>query len=481
MNLPKLRRIEKGFCSNKNNYIKISYKITNNRGKINRRNFFDYRPSLSKIQSTNYISKMTLSPNQKTNFILNNKIKNSTSHNNIIFPSSTINNSSFKNNQKKFISTITLTKNNKYNNSFDNNLSSSKIDNLLDKTQILFQNTINLKKSLSEQRIDKKSKKINSLKNEDIKESLSINKVLTKFKINKIIADKSKNLCLNFERQTNLFNEKFKNTILSEKFINFQIKKHRNFIFGKDDKSINSLNKYMINSGNLGYNTKDLITKEVLKALDKKDIKIILSDLFYFKNVNKNIVNLLKNIKSNSLTDLLNSEERKEKEDEEISESEKEIDNKDVKNNNNKENELDKLKKMDNKSMFVEFDKYVKKLINKDLDKRLKQINKKDKNKNDKQDNVNSCDAKARMINGIKSFERDEKIEDACFRSFFNNINKEMTKEHFIENNNRKLCKEDFFQYRKNKKHKEEKKYNELVLKYLDALKKIHFKTNKYY
>jgi hypothetical protein len=236
----------------------------------------------------------------------------------------------------------------------------------------------------------------------------------------------------------------------------------------------------MINSINPGYNTKELIIKEVIKSLNKKDIKIILSDLFYFKNVNKNIVNSIKNIKSNSLTDLLNIEEGKEKEDEVMTESEKETEN-NIKNNNNRENEIDKLKKLDNKSMLVEFDKYVKKLINKDLDKRLKQINKKEKNRDFKRDNINSCDAKVRMINGIKSFEKDEKSEDACFRSFFYNINKEMTKEHFIENNNRRLCKEDFFQYRKEKKLKEEKQYNELVLKYLDTLKKIHFKTNKYY
>jgi hypothetical protein len=295
-----------------------------------------------------------------------------------------------------------------------------------------------------------------------------------------MISDKSKNLCLNFEKQKSLFNEKFKNTILSEKFINKQIKKHRNFIFDKDYKSINMLNKYMINSINPGYNTKELIIKEVIKSLNKKDIKIILSDLFYFKNVNKNIVNSIKNIKSNSLTDLLNIEEGKEKEDEVMTESEKETEN-NIKNNNNRENEIDKLKKLDNESMLVEFDKYVKKLINKDLDKRLKQINKKEKNRDFKRDNINSCDAKVRMINGIKSFEKDEKSEDACFRSFFYNINKEMTKEHFIENNNRRLCKEDFFQYRKEKKLKEEKQYNELVLKYLDTLKKIHFKTNKYY
>ena len=481
MNLPKLRGIENGFCSTKNNYIKISYKIANNRGKINRRNFFNYKPSLSKVQSTNDISKMTFSPNQKSNFILYNKIKNSTSQNNIIFPSTTINNSKgLKNDKRKFISTLTLTKNNKYNNSFDNNLSSSKIDKLLNKTQTFMQNSFNLQKSLSEQKLDIKNKKINLSKKGQIKESLNINKVLTKFKINKIISDKSKNLCLNFEKQNSLFNEKFKNTIISEKFINYQIKKHRNFIFDKDDKSINKLKKYMINSGNSSHNTKDLIMKEVIKSLNKKDIKIILSDLFYFKNVNKNIVNSIKNIKSNSLKDLLNLEEGKEKEDEEMTESEKETENKNIKNNNNKENEIDKLKKLDNENMLLEFDKYVKKLINKDLDKRLKQINKKDKKKDDKQDNINSCDAKVRMVNGIKSFEKDEKIEDACFRSFFYNINKEMTKEHFIENNNRRLCKEDFFQYRKTKKLKEEKQYNDLVLKYLDTLKKIHFKINKY-
>ena len=480
MNLPKIRGIENGFCSTKNNYIKISYKIANNRENANRRNIFNYRPSLSKIQSTNYISKMTLSPNQKSNFIQYNKIKNS-SHNNIIFPSTTINNSTgFKNNKRKFISTITLTKNNKYNNSFDNNLSSSKFDKLLNKTQSIYQNSFNLKKSLSGQKLDIKTKKINLPKNSQIKESLNINKVLTKFKINKIIADKTKNLCLNFEKQNSLFNEKFKNTIISEKFINYQIKKHRNFIFDKDDKPINKLKKYLINNGNSIYSTKDLIAKEVIKSLNKKDIKIILSDLFYFKNVNRNIVNTIKNIKSNSLKDLLNMEEGKEKEDEET-ESEKETENKDIKKNRNKENEIDKLKKLDNESMLVEFDKYVKKLINKDLDKRLKQINKKNKNKDDKKDNIYSCDAKVRMINGIKSFEKDEKSEDACFRSFFNKINKEMTKEHFIEKNNRRLCKEDFFQYRKAKKLKEEKQYNDLVLKYLDTLKKIHFKTNKYY
>jgi len=479
MNLPQIRRIENGFYSPNNNYIKISYKLAKNRGKVNKRNFFNIRPSLSKIQSTNYISKMTLSPNQRSNFILYNKIKNSTFQNNNIFPSTTINNSTgFKTNKRKFISTITFTKNNKYNNSFDNNLSASKIDKLLNKTQTFLKNS-NIKKSLSEQKMDIESKKINFSKKGQIKETLNINKVLTKFKINKIISDKSKNLCLNFEKQNDLFNEKFRNTLLSDKFINDQIKKHRNFIFSKDDKSINKLNKYMINSGHLSHNRKDLITKEVIKSLNKKDIKIILSDLFYFKNVNRNIVNSIKNIKSNSLTDLLNIEEGKDKEDEET-ESENETENKNIKNNNNRENEIDKIRKLDNKSMLVEFDKYVKKLINKDLDKRLKQINKKNKNKDDKQDNINSCEARVRMINGIKSFERNEKSEDACFRSFFYKINKEMTKEHFIDNNNRRLCKEDFFQYRKAQKLKEERKYNELVLKYLDTLKKIHFKASKY-
>ena len=482
MNLPKIRGIENGFCSTKNNYIKITYKIAKNRGKINRRNFFNYKPSLSKIQSTNDISKMTISPNQKSNFILYNKIKNSNSQNNIIFPSTTINNSKgFKNNKREFISTLTLTKNNKYNNSFDNNLSSSKIGKILNKTQTFLQNSFNLKKSLSEQKLDIKNKKIKLSKNVSTKDPLNINKVLTKFKINKIISDKSKNLCLNFEKQNSLFNEKFKNTILSEKFINYQIKKHRNFIFDKDDKSINKLSKYMINSVNPSYYSKDIITKEVIKSLNKNDIKTILSDLFYFKNVNKNIVNSIKNIKSNSLTELLNFEEGKEKEDEAMTESEKETENNQIKKNSNKENEIEKLKKLDNESMLVEFDKYVKKLINKDLDKRLKQINKKSKKRDVKQDNINSCDAKARIINGIKSFEKDEKAEDACFRSFFNKIDKEMTKEHFIEKNNRRLCKEDFFQYRKAKKLKEEKTYNELVLKYIDTLKKMHFKTNKYY
>ena len=495
----KLPIIEK----NKNEYYLIHknfstinrYKQAFSKDKRNSSNFTIYK-NITKVQSTNDISKMTLSPKlnnlhtfKKKRIIFKDLIfRNS---NNISMPHTTINNNSigFNNNKRKFISTFSISKSN---NSYNNSSSLSKNINIENKSYRLLHNSSYLKKNNSEQKINlnKELKKIspikNNIKNNEDKEEdiLNIEKILTKFKINRIISNKTKNNCFYFERQNNILLDKFKNKLLNDKFIKLQIKKHRNFIFGNSEDPINYLNKYILNfekSNDYNYHyNKNLLTKEVVESLTKKEINIILSDLFYFKNVNKNVVNLLKNSKSSSLPNILNQEESVENKQKNKTNILKQL--KIKKENNNlieKENEKEKDKeKIKNKKILLNYGKYINRLINKDLNERIKEINKKKNKKKIEVENIESCNAKFIYINGLKNLEKDEKVEDECFKSFYLNIDKEMTKQHFIENNNRRLCKEDFFQYQKIKKINEEKEYQHIILKCLDTLKKIHSKRN---
>ena len=491
------------------NFTKINrYKIIfnkNNKNTTNISNNIKLTHNLSSlILPTNNISKISLSSSKNTFFTLkkrNTKFHNNSSLKNINnsnYNSTIFNNSiKFKNNTHKYISSLSISKDN---NSFDNNnIISFKKNDSQYKTQNFLKKSINLNKNISEDKIldsDKRRTNINfiirnikNIKKFKSKRLLNnIDKIITKYKINNIISKLLRNQCISFENQNIIFNEKIKNTLLSKKYINSQIKKHRHFTFGKNDNDINKLNKYRINIDDSNDDNNKYIPKDVIKLLNEKDIKIIFSDIPYFKEVSRDIVNVLLNIKSCPLKETLNEEEgikienilnNKEKLlsiPKEVKEKEKEKE---------KDKDKDKEKKKENKRIkyklsylryndkTLNYEKYINKLINDDLTHRIKNINKK---KSIDENNINICDLKARLINGKKYFEPDEQCEDACYKSFFILMDDDMKKQFFIENNNRRLCREDFFQYNRREKLKKEEEAHNIIVNNLNYLKKIHFK-----
>ena len=94
----------------------------------------------------------------------------------------------------------------------------------------------------SEKRILKSNRSNPNFEIKKKKEIKKIDKILTKFKLNKIISDNSHNGCYIQELKNNTFLDKFKNKLFSDKFIKYQIKKHRNFLFDKNENPIKKMN-----------------------------------------------------------------------------------------------------------------------------------------------------------------------------------------------------------------------------------------------
>ena len=474
MSLPLIGIDENGFHSIHKNFTKISrYQTLKNTKIINTPKFLSYKnitpkfPSILNLTKNNH--NMTVFQNRKkyNNIIRKNIFNHSIDKSNI---SLVINN----NNIKNIFPSIS---NSKSNNSIEI-LTSLQNNKDYNKTKFNFENSLNLRKSFSETNILRKNKKgnqntyFNKIKNSNNLRSNAvinnIDKILTKFKINKLIEKNSRNYCLYFENQNKLFNEKIVNTLFSSKFIDSEVKRGRNFIIGKNEKYFKKLNKHMIDIENSNKYKIGNSLEEIIQSLNEKDIKIILSDISYFRDINKNIVNILRNVRSNfknnSLTKILNEEDGIKLEEKEKEKKEKLI------NEFDKENEY--IKEILRKGNY---ERYLNKIMNNDFNKILQKINRKKSKEDIITENVNLCNLKARLINGKKYSEQDEKSEYACFRSFLNNISYDMTKKHFIENNHKRLYKEDLFK-NKRKQIIQNKKKRNTILNYMELFKKIQKK-----
>ena len=128
--------------------------------------------------------------------------------------------------------------------------------------------------------------------------------------------------------------------------------------------------------------------ENIIQSINEKYIKIILSDISYFKDINKNIVNILRNVKSNfknnSLTKILNKEDGIK-----IEEKEKII--------NEFDNENEYIKEILRKGNY---ERYLNKIMNNDFNKMLQKINRKKSKEDIRTENANLCNLKARLING---------------------------------------------------------------------------------
>ena len=288
------------------------------------------------------------------------------------------------------------------------------------------------------------------------KEIKKIDKILTKFKLNKIISDNSKNCCFIQEMKNNYFLESYKNKLLSDQFINCEINRHRNFLFSKNENPIKKMNNYLIITDYSKNLKKSFSSEDIIRSLNKKDIKLIKADVSYFKGINKNILKDLMNINSNTicLMDILNKEEAKEDENKNVKKQKKVI--KDIRKNEN---------------ILYNYDKYINKVINKDLNQRLKKI----KIKNDKKKIENVLDNYSFKINinkGKLSSEKNIKCEDRCFQTFMIHLDDELTKKYYIERNRKRILKEKSFQHQKDLKLKKEENEKEFILGCLQKFKK---------
>jgi hypothetical protein len=339
------------------------------------------------------------------------------------------------------------------------------------------------------QQLDKKDNHIHYLKINNRNKFKSqkvlknIDKILTKFKINNIISKQVRNRCTPYQNHNLLFNERVQNTLLNDKFINKEVKRHRQFRFGININIINQLRNYITDFEDISKDKKKLIEEDLLKSLNEKDVKLILSDIAYFKDVNKKIVNKLKNLKSFTLKDILNQEdeinnENKIKDKEKSLQNTKEEKEEEKENENENENESNDVEKSfdinNNKDLaFLKYEKRINKLINKDLNKRLKIISLK-KKKDIDDNNINICKLNTRMTIGKQRMEKDGRCEEACYRSFFQDMGENMKRQYLLDNNSRRLCKEEFFQHRRKEKLQKEKEYSDFLINNLNNLKEIY-------
>ena len=477
MELPIIIVYKNGFQTIHKNFTKINrYKTINQRriigSKIDNNNNL-IQNSSDLLPSTNINSLKVLISNKSLNKTRNRNINNS-----YFSPSLALNNSScFKYDSNKLFSSFTSNNNNSKEKDKNSN-----INNENNKNNYLI-NLINFKKSLSQKnnfslqnnennRINYNSNKtLKSIKSQEILNN--IDKVLTKFKINKLISKKSRNYCHSFDNHNDIFKDKILNTLLYDKFINALIQKHKNYIFGKRENPVNTLNKYMINIENSNQSKNNFSFEEIIELLNEKDIKIILSDVSYFRDINKNIVNILRKVKSsnkiNSLADILNQEDGLIVQD--IKEKKKLLKNLSYEDNKMKE----KMQSLNHEALFLYYKKYINKIVNKDLDQRLKNyyINKKNLKKIENE-NVKFCELKALQANAKDKIEQDGKSEYYCFRSFFNHITPEMKKDYFIKRNKGRLSRENSFKERRNIKNIKNAKEENIILKYLEFFSKIN-------
>ena len=448
------------------------------------------------ILSTNNVSKLSLTSSKNT-FCALNKINTISLKNN-----SMRENTKLKNVTNRFNSSLS---NSNINNSSEKNITLFKRCDIQDKAMRCFKKPIKLSKYSFQftddkkvkinkdiiDNLDKKNNQINYIKINNINKFKSkkvltnIDKILTRFKITNIISKQLKNHCTSYQNNNKLFNERVQNTLLNDKFIDKEIKRHRHFRFGKNINIITELKNYITNFEDISKDKKRLIEEDLLKSLNEKDIKLILSDISYFKDVNKKIVNKLKNLKSFTLKDIIEQEDainnenniennesqlQKSKEEEEKEKKEKEEENE---NDNNEEENITDIN--NNKNLvFSKYEKHINKLINNDLNERLKTMNIKRK-KDIIDNNINACELNTRMTIGKQSMEHYGRLEEACFRSFFEEMDQKMKRQYYLENNNKRLCKEDFFQYRRKEKLQKEKETNEIMNNNLNFFKQIYF------
>ena len=473
MNLP-IITIDK----NKINFLQKNFTKINRYNTIKNKNNFNRNitPDLSNlIHSTYDTSKISLSQRQsyinkfkKRNIRLNNLNE---FNNNRYF--------SFINYNNKQGSKNTSLSNSKFNNSFKSE-ESFNLSDIKNQKKNYFNITKTLKKNFSEQKFpifNKKEKdaNFNNSKNNNYKSKEFLNnidKVLTKFKINKLISKKSRNYCFSFDKKNNIFHDKIINSLFNEKFINSQIKNHKNFLFGKNENIIKKLNKYIINIDDLENYKNGYMFKDIIKSLNEKDIKIILSDISYFKDINKNIVNILRNVKfndKNTLLEILNQEDgiKKEKKEKKLYQSSINIE---------KDYKIRQLQILSDKNVLRNYEKHINKIINDNFNQRIKYINR-NQNKRLELENINNiCNLKSNLINGRNYIVKDEKLEEECFKSFKYNIDKDMTKEYFIEKNNERLKREFIFKYKRNKMVLGDKNNQDIIWKYIEGLKNTNEK-----
>ena len=290
------------------------------------------------------------------------------------------------------------------------------------------------------------------------KEIKKIDKILTKFKLSKIIANNSHKSCYIQERNNNLFIERHKNNLLNDRFISSEITKHRNFIFDKNENQTKRLNNILINIDNLNSKRENLSSDTIMKSLNNKDIKLIKSDISYFKDINENIIKDLIKIKSNTfnLLDILNQEEEEEK-------MKKNNLNKKTKNKNKKINRNEK-------NILYNYSKYIDKLINDDLSQRLRKI--KLNNKDKKIDKVlNEFPLKINRNIGKIRTNRSKILEDMCFKSFLTRLKYNMKKNYSLERNKKRLINAKSFQYKKELKKKNDDNEKYIIKKCLEKFK----------
>ena len=399
--------------SNSTRNNNLNYKI-DGKNKMNIINFNQINNNLN----TNYFS--FLSP-------IKNKILNKS--NNITF---------YKNNNSPAISF--------YNSS---NINSSSIENI----------------KLNSNNSNKTSQNILVYNQKNITKITKIDKILTKFKLIKILEKNSQHRCYIQEIKNDLFYKKHKDKLFNDKFIKYQVNQHRHFIFDKNESPIKKLNNYLINIDNLNNKKDNLSAENIFKSLNKNDINIIKSDMSYFKDIYGNLINDLMKIKSKSkslkLLDILNKSEQKE---ENI-----------FFNNNEKKEEKRPIIYNENKKILTNYERYVNKIINNDLNQRLHKINimnkKKDINKI-----IKEFTSKININIAKLNSPKDKELENYCFRTFFNQLDEDMKKKYSIERNRQRLLDEKDFHYKKLQKYKSEFYEKEVIEDYTNKIKKINEK-----
>lgn len=419
MSLPLIKRIKNQFSFIKKNFTDI-----------NRYNsIFNKYQSLSPKYSTNdtktnIFNTYNMSLSQKNNQLnsTTRNINNKYYHSNI-----------FKNNNFYFSYLSPTRSHSKFNfTTFTKNINTS--------NNSIFPGSSHANDLNSEKRILKSNLSSPNMMLPSKKEMKKIDKILTKFKLNKIISDNSHNNCYIQEIKNNLFLDRYKRKILSDKYINSQINKHKHFLFDKNENSIRKMKNYLINIDNSNTLKENFSSEDIIKSLNKKEIKLIKADVAYFKDINENILKDLMNIQSNSicLIDILNKEEQKE-----------------GKNENIKNIKIKKPKINMEENIIYNYDKYINKIINKDLTQRLKKlkINKEDKKLKNILDNYSS---KINIDVGKLGSEKNIKSEDRCFQTFMIRLKDRMKKQYYINRNRERLTKEKSFQYQKELKIKKE-------------------------
>ena len=289
------------------------------------------------------------------------------------------------------------------------------------------------------------------------KENRNFDKILTKFKLSKIIEDNSQNSCYIQERNNNLFLERHKNNLLNDKFICSEINKHRNFIFDKNENQTKRLNNFLMSVYDSNNRRENILSDTIIKSLSNKEIKLIKSDILYFKETNKNFIKDLIKIKSNTinLLDILNKEEEE----------------KIQKNKLNKKNKNENKKiNRDEKNILYNYSKYINKLINDDLSQRLRKI--KLNNKDKKIDKIlNEFPFKINRSIGKIRTNKSKLLEDMCFKAFLNRLKYRKKKKYFLERNKNRLIDEKSFQYKKELKIRKDDKEKYIIRKCLERFK----------